>query len=151
MPHDEGKHTYVWRAESSPLQLHGYITGGKGAGLVKTITRSTSDRTIVTIFLLPNTFVSNEKQNQHQMEHSKSISLVLSPYMPILFLGHLEIRSYRFYKGQPQTVPSTSGCLPPSLPVQRAGNAQWAQSSPPQLAPFSSCPLRTVFPFQLFC
>lgn len=108
MPHGEGKHTYVWRAGEQPLQLHGYIMGGKGAGLVKTITRSTSDRTIVTIFLLPNTFVSNEKQNQHQTEHSKSILLMLSPYMPILFLGHLEIRSYRFLVKTPKVSPRLS-------------------------------------------
>lgn len=66
---------------------------GKGLGQVKTIIRSTSDSTIGTILLLPNTVVSNEKQSQRQTEHSKSTPLVLSPYVSILLLEHLEIRS----------------------------------------------------------
>lgn len=88
-----------------PLQLYGHIMGGKGPGIVKTIARSTSDYTIVTILLLPNTFVSNEKQSQHQTEHSKGIPLMLSPYMSILFLGHLEVRNYRFLVKTPRSAP----------------------------------------------
>ncbi|KAF4795295.1 hypothetical protein TURU_094806 [Turdus rufiventris] len=45
---------------------------------------------------------NSEKQNQNRTGRSKSIPLVLSSYMSILFFGHLEIRSYRFLVKTPR-------------------------------------------------
>lgn len=140
-----------------PLQLHGHIMGGKGPGPVKTITRSTSDSTIVTIFLLSNTFVSNEKQNQNRTGHSKSIPLALSSYMSILFFGHLEIRSYRFLVKTPRSVPDCLQYIRLSLSQFPHSEGRECPEQPPTASPIlllpsdASVSLSTLLLSSQFC